>query len=511
MRPNPDEVLKITQRVLSEGDARSGQTAGDLGPEDALALLRAWLVSMELEVDERKLLAHLQDGELSHADLFRRARRIHERELSAVVNETAARIEADGGIDPMRVAGELFDACLPVIPYAASAAFLGREKLKLTRTDGDRPRVALVADGLGAVHGVTHTIMQIRDRGVPGFEVEVIGTDADVDRRLSAVAEIEVPFYKGLKIGVPSAPAIVDAIAEGRYDLVHVCSPGPAGAGAWLLARLLELPLLGSYHTELAAYAGVRSGQEQLEAISAFALGKFYGACDTVLSPSPASDERLVELGIDIGKVGRWDRGVDLRRFDPTLRDEDLLGDGINVLYAGRLTKEKGVELLADAFDAARAREPRLHLVLAGGGPEQDALQERLGEHATFLGWQHGADLARVYASADAFLFASRTDTFGQVVLEAQASGLPVVAVAEGGPVSLIEHGETGLLAPADPDALATAVVSITEGPLLAERLRRNALAAVHTRTWEASMERLAAGYRRALDEVAAARQRVVA
>jgi glycosyltransferase involved in cell wall biosynthesis len=371
--------------------------------------------------------------------------------------------------------------------------------------------VALLADGLGSMHGVTHTVSQIRDRGVPGFEVEVIGTDADVDRRLSAVAEIDVPFYAGLKIGVPSVPAIVDAISEGRYDLVHVCSPGPAGAGAWLLAQLLELPLLGSYHTELAAYAGLRSGQEQIETIAGYALGRFYGACDAVLSPSPASDQRLLELGIAPGQIGRWDRGVDLERFDPSLRDRTLLPDAINVLYAGRLTREKGVELLAEAFEAARAREPRLHLVLAGGGPEEDALRERLGQHATFLGWQHGRDLARVYASADAFLFASRTDTFGQVVLEAQASGLPVVAVAEGGPLSLIEHGETGLLAPADATALADALLSVLGGPLLAERLRRTALASVRMRTWEASMQQLATGYRCALTRVADARARVVA
>ena len=170
----------------------------DLGPRGRAALLRAWLASMDLDVDERKLLARLQDGELDHADLYRRARRIHERELARVVNDTV-----DSARDRRRQstrsahAGELFDACLPAIPYAAAAAFLGREKLKLTRSDGDRPRVAIVADGLGAMHGVTHTIMQIRDRGVPGFEVEVIGTDADVDRRLSAVAEIDVPFYPG--------------------------------------------------------------------------------------------------------------------------------------------------------------------------------------------------------------------------------------------------------------------------------------------------------------------------
>jgi len=500
-KPDPGAVLKIVERVLSEGNVRSGAVGDDLGPQDALALLRAWLASMNLEVDECKLIEHLQDGELSHHDLYRRARRIHERELGRVVTETMAVVDRGELPNFGDTASELFDACLPAIPYAASAAFLGREKLKLTRTDGDRPRVALVADGIGAMHGVTHTIRQIRDRGVPGFEVEVIGTDADVDRRLSAVAEIDVPFYKGMQIGVPGIPAIVDAVAEGRYDLVHVCSPGPAGAAAWLVAKLLELPLVGSYHTELAAYAGLRSGHGHLEVIANYALGKFYGACDMVLSPSPASDERLEQIGVARAKIGRWDRGVDLERFDPALRDPGLLPGEVKVLYAGRLTKEKGVELLADAFATARERDPRLHLVLAGGGPEEATLRDRLGDHATFLGWQDGEDLARVYASADVFLFASQTDTFGQVVLEAQASGLPVVAVAEGGPVSLIESGETGILAPAEPDALADAIGQIVAQPLLAERLRRAALTAVRGRTWEASLQRLAAGYSAALAE----------
>jgi len=242
--------------------------------------------------------------------------------------------------------------------------------------------------------------------------------------------------------------------------------------------------------------------------IANFALGKFYGACDVVLSPSAAADERLEKLGVDPASIGRWDRGVDLKRFDPGLRDESMLPGEINVLYVGRLTTEKGVDLLADAFLAAHARDPRLHLVLVGGGPEGDALHDRLGNRATFLGWQYGDDLARIYASADAFLFASRTDTFGNVVLEAQASGLPVVAVGEGGPMTLIADGETGLLAVADAQALATAVHQVVDSPLLAERLRRAGLASVRTRTWEAAMERLADGYRRALSaEVAAARE----
>ncbi len=510
-RPDPAAVAKIVQRVMSEGNVRSGSAQRDLGPRDALALLRSWLAAMRLEVDERRLIEHLQSGELSHHDLHRRARRIHERELARVVSGTMSALRGGALPDLSRTAAELFDACVPAIPYAAASAFLGREKQKLTRSDGDRPRVALVADGLGAMHGVTHTIRQLRERGVPGFEVEVIGTDADVDRRLSAVAEVEVPFYEGMRIGVPSVPAITDAIAEGRYDLVHVTTPGPAGAAAWMIAHALELPLVGSYHTELAAYAGLRSGQGFVEMMTSFALGKFYGACDVVLTPSEATDARVLELGVDAQRLGRWDRGVDLQRFDPALRDSGLLPGELNVLYAGRLTREKGIELLADAFLAARERDPRLHLVLAGGGPEQALLEQRLGEHATFLGWLEGERLARAYASADIFLFASQTDTFGNVLLEAQASGLPVVAVAQGGPATLIRDGETGLLAPARADALADAVLQIAGSELLAERLRRGALAEVAGRSWDAALGRLADGYRRALFASAAADARQVA
>ena len=194
----------------------------------------------------------------------------------------------------------------PGDPYAAAAAFLGREKAKLARSDGDRPRVALVADGIGSMHGVTHTIQQIRARGVRGFDVEVIGTDADVDRRLSAVAEIDIPFYPGLEIGVPTVPAIVDALAEGRYDIVHVCSPGPAGVGAWLIGGCSSCRESGSYHTELAVYAALRTGQAELEPLANSGLGLFYGACDVVLSPSRASDERLNQLGIPPERIRRW-------------------------------------------------------------------------------------------------------------------------------------------------------------------------------------------------------------
>jgi len=231
----------------------------------------------------------------------------------------------------------------------------------------------------------------------------------------------------------------------------------------------------------------------------ALAVSAFYNACDVVLSPSPAADGALAAIGMGAERVLRWDRGVDTQRFDPALREQTLLPDAINVLYSGRITQEKGAELLANTFLLARTHEPRLHLVLAGGGPEQEHLHERLGQAATFLGWLEGAELARAYASADIFLFPSATDTFGQVILEAQASGLPVIAVAEGGPLSLIEHRVSGLLCEADARPLADAVLELARSPLLREHLSLAALRSVRTRTWEQTLQRLADGYQRAL------------
>jgi hypothetical protein len=152
----------------------------------------------------------------------------------------------------------------------------------------------------------------LRERGVPGFEVEVIGTDAHVDRRLPSVAEAEVPYYEGLKVGVPSLPSVVEALSEGRYDLLHLCTPAPAGIVAALTGRLLGLPTAGSYHTELAAYAGLRSGDAGLRFRTDLALAAFYGQCDVVLSPSTSSDDRIAALGIPAERIARWDRGVDL-------------------------------------------------------------------------------------------------------------------------------------------------------------------------------------------------------
>jgi glycosyltransferase involved in cell wall biosynthesis/predicted metal-dependent phosphoesterase TrpH len=525
--PDPDAILKIAERVMSEGDVRRGEAVADLGPEDARALLNSFVAAVGVEPG-RALIDHMQADSFSHSELARRARRIHERKLRAVVEQTVESFESGG--EPIELAARavetgrnLFRAAIPAVPYAPAAAFLAREKAKLTPSEGPK-RVALVADAIGGVHGVTHTIERIRELGVPGYEVEVIGTDRNVDRRLAAVAEVGIPFYQGLEIGMPSLPSMVEVVAEGHFDAIHLTAPGPAGVIAVLIARIMELPVIGSWHTELGAYAGLRSSSPELERAMEMALSLFYRQCGRVLSPSPASDDSLARLGIEQALIGRWGRGVDTSRFDPGLRDQTGLRRQtesasaspaadprtIKVLYVGRLTREKGVELLADTFLRAHEADPRLHLLLAGGGPEEGELRQRLGDRATLLGWLRGDDLARVYASADIFLFCSRTDTFGQVLVEAGASGLPVVAVDEGGPASIVVDGETGRLCEPDAAMLAAAVLQLADSPAWRAKLGRQGLSAAQARTWEAAMTQLADGYDRVTEPQEEPRIRLV-
>jgi len=536
-RVEPSRVMGMVARLLREADARHGPIGGDLTPADARCLLDAWRAAVGLQsLDEAALLELMQAEDFSHAALFRRASRAHERKLRHAVGDLVASVSdgqaPDGPARALGAAQGVFESCIAVIPYAPAAAFLGREQAKLAeiaapsgsasdsafgsspsgstggrreREGGEGARVAMLADGIGTTHGVTRTIEEIRQRGVPGFEIEVVGTDSAVDRRLPAVTEIEVPFYPGLSIGVPSLAAAVQSLTDGGFQAIHVSSPGPVGIVGALVARAMGLPLIGSYHTELTTYAGIRARSRAVASAVQFAVAAFYGACDVVLSPSEAADEALAALGVAPRRVMRWDRGVDAQRFTPARRaftpGESQAADGrLTVLYAGRITHEKGVELLADAFLLAHEQCPRLHLLLAGDGPERRELAERLGSRASFLGWLEGAQLPAAYAGADMFVFPSATDTFGQVVLEAQAGGVPVVAVDAGGPRSLIEDRVSGILCPPEPGAISEALLDLARSPLLRERLAAAGVTAARARTWEGALQRLADGYRAALE-----------
>ena len=225
------------------------------------------------------------------------------------------------------------------------------------------------------------------------------------------------------------------------------------------------------------------------------ALSLFYRQCGHVLTPSPASDESVARWGSSATASGAGD-AASTRALDPVHAARDAFPGEIKVIYAGRLTMEKGVDLLADSFITAHRRDPRLHLLLAGGGPEEGMLRERLGDRATFLGWLHGDELPRAYASAES----SSPAQPDRHLRPGSGRGGGQRASGDRG-----ERWRPGLdrdptatpaaSATPDPAMLAAALLQLADAPAWRARLGRHGLAAARARTWATSMRELAAGY----------------
>jgi glycosyltransferase involved in cell wall biosynthesis len=282
--------------------------------------------------------------------------------------------------------------------------------------------------------------------------------------------------------------------------VIHVATPGPVGLCGLVAAKLLGIPLVGSYHTELGPYA-LHLTKDLLvaEATDAY-VHWFYRQCSIVLAPTQAIANTLADRGFG-RSVLVWGRGVDTDLFTPSRRDEALrarLLDGGDTLLlsVGRVSEEKRIEVLLQAFDRLRGELNGVRLVVVGDGPARLRLEQGAPDGVTFLGELRGVELAAVFASADLFCFPSTTDTFGQVLLEAAASGLAVVAAAAGGAPELVRHGETGqLVPPDDPAALAIAVAELLAQPELRRRLGAAAAAAARKRTWNRSLAELRHAY----------------
>ncbi len=335
-----------------------------------------------------------------------------------------------------------------------------------------------------------------------GHEVLVFAPDGSpaehAGARVVAVPGAPFPPYPELRISAPD-PRIAWELARFRPDVVHAV--GPACLGVWgvIAARSLGLPLVASYHTDLPRYLP-GYGLGWLEPAIWPLLRRVHGAAHLNLTPSRYTRSELIEHGVE--PVELWPGGVDTALFHPRRRDLEMrarLSGGVPdrpvVLYVGRLAPEKQLHRLADLHDAL----PEVRVAFVGDGPARAELEARLGgERATFLGFLRGEELARAYASADVFLMPSTTETLGFVVLEAMASGLPVVAARAGGIPDLIASCDDGILyEPAAPEAAIKAVREVLESRTLRERLARRARASAEARDWSQETRRLVLQYRK--------------
>ena len=361
------------------------------------------------------------------------------------------------------------------------------------------------------VNGVTTTLRAVLQHAPPGVHVRVYTaarTPVDTPQYLALDAVgVPLPFYGEMRVYAPPVRRFRRAARADAVDVIHLTTPGPIGLAAMRVARQLGVPMVGSFHTDLAAYARILSGSARLGA----ALGHFmrwpYGRCARVLAPSEATRQLLMHTDSDGSRIGIWRRGVDSSAFHPGRRSEALrrrwgVSDGRPaLLYVGRVSREKGLDLLPRIERALHRLGLRHRFVIVGQGPMREELAGLMPD-AVFTGVLDRAGVAEACASADAFVFPSRTDTAGNVVLEAQACGLPVLVTNAGGPQENVVDGESGhVLRDMDATAWAARLAPLLRRPAHRQRMSDAARRYAESRTWANALGTLFDAYR----EVAAA------
>lgn len=316
---------------------------------------------------------------------------------------------------------------------------------------------------------------------------------------------VGIPFYREMEMYWPPYRLMLERLRRDRVRVIHVTTPGPVGVAAIAAARRLALPLVGSFHTDLAAYTAALSGSPALGGLMRRYMRWLYGRCQHVLVPSLAT-RRLVEAaGTPSDRLSVWSRGVDAEHYRPSRRSAALRGwwrvrdDRPVVLYVGRLSKEKSVDLLPILHDRLVRLGLDHRLVVAGDGPLRSSLARQCPD-AVCLGNLGKDDLAAVYASADLFVFPSRTDTAGNVVLEAQASGVPVLVSEAGGPREQMWPEVTGFVLGPDPQEWTVAAARLLSDHGSRRAMGEQARRFAERRTWPAALSPLYRRYRQLAD-----------
>ena len=360
----------------------------------------------------------------------------------------------------------------------------------------------------GIVTRLTKTVEQLV---LAGDEVLIFcpegAPETYMGARVVGVPAMPLPLYPELKLALPR-PAVAEALDAFAPDLVHVVNPAVLGLGGIWLAKTKGYPLVASYHTHLPKYLE-HYGLGMLEPVLWELLKAAHNQAQLNLCTSTAMVAELSDKGIQ--HTDLWQRGVDTELFRPELRSQvmrdRLLGGrsdtGQLLLYIGRLSAEKQIERIRPVLDAM----PDARLALVGDGPYRQQLETLFAGSAThFVGYLAGEELASAYASADAFLFPSSTETLGLVLLEAMAAGCPVVGANRGGIPDIVSDGINGCLY--EPDgadggagSLTAAAQRLLGDPSQREQLRRNAREEAERWGWAGATEQLRGYYRQVLSD----------
>ena len=356
---------------------------------------------------------------------------------------------------------------------------------------------AWFTDTLEDVNGVATTIRRMTAAGAAaGKDLIVITSrnDLTVDdipiKNFKPIGEFELPEYELQKLSFPPILQMLDYIQRERFSEVIISTPGPIGLTALLAAKMLNLQTSGIYHTDFPQYVRILTEDSFLESVTWRYMHWFYGQLDTVFVNSEEYRESWIKRGFEPAKLKIFPRGLDTQLFHPTRRDSKFFekfgakNGQIRLLYVGRVSREKDLDLLAEAYRRLRDEGLSIQLCVVGHGPYSREFSESLPE-ALFTGYLTGEELAAAYASADIFVFPSTTDTFGNVIIEAQASGVPVIVSDSGGPKELVENDRNGLITKShDVEDLTRAIRDLVADPERRKRMGNSARESVIDRTW---------------------------
>lgn len=345
----------------------------------------------------------------------------------------------------------------------------------------------------GIVTRLKHTVENLQRQG---HQVLVFCPEGGLKEyqgaKINGVQGIPLPLYPELKLAFPS-PQIKKALLLFKPDLIHVVNPAVLGLGGIYYAKTLNIPLVASYHTHLPQYLQ-HYGLGALEGVLWELLKLAHNQAQLNLCTSSAMVEALVDHGIE--RVDLWQRGVDTELFQPHLKSPQMrhrlsqgYPDAPLFLYVGRVSAEKQIDQIKPVLEAI----PHARLAIVGDGPHREALESHFsGTNTHFAGYMQGLELASAFASADAFIFPSRTETLGLVLLEAMAGGCPVVAAASGGILDIVTDGENGyLFDPLDPDGVVKATQNLMAAQAERELLRSNARLEAERWGWPAATQQL--------------------
>jgi glycosyltransferase involved in cell wall biosynthesis len=309
--------------------------------------------------------------------------------------------------------------------------------------------------------------------------------------------EINLPDYEMIKLPFPSPLEVIRYCEENEFDEVIISTQGFVGLMGILAGKMLRLPVSGIYHSDVPQHVAHNTGDEAMEHAGWRYMEWFYGQMDHIYVNSEAYIDQLEEHGFSRAKMSIFPRGTDADLYHPRFRDPEFLKsrgvpDGTNLLYVGRVARDKNLDFLLECFRELVGAGLDVNLVIAGTGPYLEDFKKKCeGERVFFLGYIKGEDLSRTYASSDVFVFPSTTDTYGNVVLEAQASGLPVVVSNIGGPKEIIRRDISGFVTHVDQTAeFVTHVRALVDSPGLRDSMGKQGRALAEQRTWKRAMER---------------------